>query len=251
MVLSIKSPSTQFSSRVSGIFLNVSSFVFLSVELHGQIKWQEFFTAPVVKPVLISVCLLCLQQVTGINAVLFNAAGIFSKAGLSDPKLVSFPVSAVQLVGTLIACFLVDRIGRRLLLWTNALGMGISLIGLGVYFKIYQTTSSISWLAILTSVLFSFFFSLAWGPVPWVAMAEIIPLRARGVGTSLATMTCWIMFFLVTKTYVTLESAFGNQGACWFYAGWCCAAFVIVLLFVPETKGKTLEEIEASFHSSQ
>ena len=183
--------------------------------------------------------------------MLFNAADIFSKAGLSDPKLVSFPVSVVQLVGTLIACLLVDKIGRRLLLWTNALGMAISLIGLGIYFKIYQTTNAISWLSILTSVLFSFFFSLAWGPVPWIVMAEIIPLRARGLGTGLATMTSWIMFFLVTKTYVTLESAFGNQGVCWFYAAWCCVAFVIVVLLVPETKGKTLEEIEASFHSSQ
>jgi len=222
-----------------------------SLELHGQIKCQEFFTAPVVKPLLISVGLLCLQQVTGINVVLFNAADIFSKGGLSDPKLASFPVSIVQLVGTLIASFLVDKIGRRLLLWTNALGMGISLIGLGVYFQIYQTTSSISWLSILTSVLFSFFFSLAWGPFPWVVMAEIIPFRARGVGTSLATMICWIMFFVVTKTYVSLESAFGNQGACWFYAGWCFVAFVIVVLFVPETKGRTLEEIEESFHSFQ
>jgi len=183
--------------------------------------------------------------------VLFNAADIFSKGGLSDPKLASFPVSIVQLVGTLIASFLVDKIGRRLLLWTNALGMGISLIGLGVYFQIYQTTSSISWLSILTSVLFSFFFSLAWGPFPWVVMAEIIPFRARGVGTSLATMICWIMFFVVTKTYASLESAFGNQGACWFYAGWCFVAFVIVVLFVPETKGRTLEEIEESFHSFQ
>lgn len=182
---------------------------------------------------------------------MFNAAGIFSKAGLGDPKLASLPVSLVQLLGTIITCFLVDRIGRRILLWTNALGMAASLIGLGVYFQIYENTADISWLAVLTSVLFSFFFSAAWGPVPWVVMSEIIPLRARGVGTGLATMTCWVMFFLVTKTYVTLESAFGNQGVCWFYAGFNFAAFVYVVAFVPETKGRTLEEIELSFrHNS-
>ena len=200
-----------------------------------------------VKPVLISVGLLVFQQITGINAVLFNAADIFSKAGLGDPKLVSLPVSLVQFAGTVGACYLVEKIGRRFLLWANALGMGISLIGLGVYFEIYQTHSGISWLSILTSVLFSFFFSLAWGPVPFLYMAEVIPLRARGVGTSLATMSSWVSLFLVTSTYANLESAFGNQGACWFYAGWCFVAFVIVVLFVPETKGKTLEEIEASF----
>ncbi|KAL9959646.1 hypothetical protein ACROYT_G032986 [Oculina patagonica] len=222
-----------------------------TLESHRQIDCQEFVTAPVAKPILISVILLALQQVCGINAVMFNAAGIFSKAGLGDPKLASLPVSIVQLLGTIMTCFLVDRIGRRILLWTNALGMAASLIGLGVYFQIYENTADISWLAVLTSVLFSFFFSAAWGPVPWVVMSEIIPLRARGVGTSLATMTCWVMFFLVTKTYVTLESAFGNQGVCWFYAGFNFAAFVYVFVFVPETKGRTLEEIELSFrHNS-
>ena len=198
---------------------------------------------------LISVGVLSLQQLCGMNAVLFNAADIFSKAGLSNPKLASFPVSIVQLVGTLMACFLVDRIGRRVLLWTNALGMATSLIGLGVYFEIYKTTEAISWLSILTAVLFSFFFSLAWGPVPWVVMAEFIPLRARGVGTSVAALTNWVLVFVVTKTYVTLEEAFGNQGVCWFYAGWCCVAFIFVVLFLPETKGRTLEEIEFSFQT--
>ena len=188
-----------------------------------------------------------LQQFCGINAILFNAADIFSKAGLSDPKLASSPVSIVELAGNVMAFFLVDRYGRRILLWTNALGMAASLIGLGVYFQIYETTTGISWLSVLTSVLFSFFFSLAWGPVPWVVMAEIIPLRARGVGTSLSAMVVWITLFAVTKTYESLESSIGSQGVCWFYAGWCFVAFLIVVLFVPETKGRTLEEIERSF----
>jgi len=192
--------------------------------------------------------LLFFQQITGINAVLFNAADIFSKAGLGDPKLASLPVSLVQLAGTVSACYLVEKMGRRLLLWTNALGMGISLIGLGVYFEIYKEHSGLSWLSILTSVLFSFFFSLAWGPVPFLYMAEVIPLKARGVGSSLATMASWVSLFVVTGTYSNLESEFGNQGACWFYAAWCFVAFVVVVLFVPETKGKTLEEIEVSFN---
>ena len=200
---------------------------------------------------LISAALLFLQQFSGINAILFNAADIFSKAGLSDPKLASSPVGIVELAGNIMVFFLVDRYGRRILLWTNALGMAASLIALGVYFQIYEITPGISWLSILSSVLFSFFFSFAWGPVPWIVMAEIIPLRARGVGTSLATMTCWIIFFVVTKTYVPLESSIGNQGVCWFYAGWCFVAFLIVVLFVPETKGRTLEEIESAFHSGQ
>ncbi|KAJ7379390.1 Solute carrier 2 (Facilitated glucose transporter) member 8 [Desmophyllum pertusum] len=135
-----------------------------ALDRHGQIECQEFFTVPVAKPVLISVGVLSLQQLCGMNAVLFNAADIFSKAGLSNPKLASFPVSIVQLVGTLMACFLVDRIGRRVLLWTNALGMATSLIGLGVYFEIYKTTEAISWLSILTAVFVFFLLFPGMGP---------------------------------------------------------------------------------------
>lgn len=208
---------------------------------------KEFFTTPVIKPVMLSVGLLCFQQFCGINAVLFNAADLFSKAGLSDAKLASLPLTAVQLIGNVIACLLVDRIGRCSPLWIAALGMAGSLTGLGVYFEIYETVSGISWLSIFCSVLFCFFYSLAWGPIPWIVMAEIIPLRARGLGTGISTVACWVTLFLVTKTYVTLDDAFGDQGVCWFYAGLCCCAVAFVVLLVPETKGKSLEEIESSF----
>lgn len=143
---------------------------------------KEFFTTPVIKPVMLSVGLLCFQQFCGINAVLFNAADLFSKAGLSDAKLASLPLTAVQLIGNVIACLLVDRIGRCIPLWTAALGMAGSLTGLGVYFEIYETVSGISWLSIFCSVLFCFFYSLAWGPIPWIVMAEIIPPQSPRTG---------------------------------------------------------------------
>lgn len=212
-------------------------------------SYQEFFTSPVMKPLMLSVGLLSFQQFCGINAVLFNAAEIFSKAGVSDAKLASLPLTGVQLIGNLLTCFLVDRVGRCLPLWTSALGMAISLIGLGVYFEIYESVAHISWLSILCSVLFCFFYSLAWGPIPWIVMAEIIPLRARGLGTGLSTLACWVALFLVTKTYVTLDSAIRDQGVCWFYAGLSCVACAFVVLLVPETKGRSLEEIESSFQS--
>lgn len=209
---------------------------------------REFFTAPVIKPVMLSVGLLSFQQFCGINAVLFNAADIFSKAGLSDAKLASLPLTAVQLIGNLITCVIVDRIGRCIPLWTSALGMATSLIALGIYFAIYDAVANISWLSILCSVLFCFSYSLAWGPIPWIVVSEIIPLRARGLGTGLSTVACWVALFLVTKTYVNLDKAIGKQGVCWFYAGLCCCACGFVIFLVPETRGRSLEEIESSFH---
>ena len=214
------------------------------------------------------------QQFCGVNAVLFNAAHIFSIAGFSNGKLVTIAVGLVQFVGTGLACLLMDRAGRRILLWTTALGMGVSLLALGVYFEIYippptdkgsasDTVSllgsishsvpakSISWLSILCIVLFNLIFALAWGPVPWLVMSEIFPLRARGPASSFATLVNWTLAFVVTKTYDSMAHTLTIQGVYWFYAGFCFAAFIFVYLLMPETKGKTLEEIEAIFDKNK
>ena len=162
------------------------------------------------------------QSFCGVNAMLFNAATIFGTAGFSNGKLVSITVGLVQFFGTGLACLLVNKAGRRILLWTTALGMCVSLVALGVYFEIYiepptppptegfsagnivsllgpishsVPAKSISWLSMVCIVLFYFFFSLAWGPVPWLLMSEIFPLWARGPASSFATLTSWAMAF--------------------------------------------------------
>ena len=155
----------------------------------------------------------------------------------------------------------------------------MSLVALGVYFEIYieppptPTTTdedlasdavslmgsvshsvpakNISWLSILSIVLFYLFFALAWGPVPWLVMSEIFPLRARGPASSFATLTNWTMAFIVTKTFKSIVATLTNQGVYWFYAGFYLLAFLFVCIFMPETKGKTLEEIEALFDKNQ
>lgn len=209
------------------------------------------------------------QQFCGVNAVLFNAAHIFAEAGFKDGKLVSIAVGLVQFVGTALACLVMDKAGRRILLWTTAIGMCVSLAALGVYFEIYippegessasETVSllgsishsvpakKISWLSILCIVLFNLMFALAWGPVPWLVMSEIFPLRARGPASSFATLANWTLAFVVTKTYQSMVDALFIQGVYWFYAGFCLLAFIFVLVLMPETKGKTLEEIETMF----
>ena len=198
--------------------------------------------------------------------MLFNAAHIFAVAGFTDAKLVSISVALVQFFGTGLACLVVDKTGRRILLWTNAILMCVSLLALGVYFEIYippekaaQASSllgsishsvpaeKISWLSILCLILFNLGFSLAWGPIPWLVMSEIFPLRARGPASSFATLCNWTMAFVVTKTFEDLQSALTDAGVYWFYAGWCFLGFAVVYFFLPETKGKTLEEIEAMF----
>ncbi|EDO42861.1 predicted protein [Nematostella vectensis] len=228
----------------------------------------EFCRPAIMKPLFISIALMFFQQFCGINAILFNSASIFHQAGFQDSKAVSVIIGAVQFVGTGIACLVVDKAGRKLLLWTTALGMTVSLIALGFYFELYIPTTQeqptptpallesihhsipagkISWLAITSIVVFNLVFALAWGPVPWLVMSEIFPLQARGIASSISTLCNWSLAFAVTKTFVNIEDAITIQGTYWFYGGLSFLGFLFVLMFVPETKGKTLEQIERLF----
>ena len=223
---------------------------------------REWLSPVIAKPLIISIGLMAFQQFSGINAILFNAASIFARAGFEDGKLVSIAVGVIQLFGTGLACLIMDRAGRRILLLTTAIGMFVTLVGLGVYFEIYippksdallgsishsVAASKINWLSILCLVLFNFFFALAWGPVPWLVMSEIFPLRARGPASSMATMANWLVSFIVTKTYDSMQSSLTIAGTFWFFGGCAFLGFVFVYILMPETKGKTLEEIEAFF----
>ena len=248
--------------------------IFLT-ENHERLQLRDLLSPVIAKPLMISAGLMVFQQFCGINAVLFNAASIFGTAGFSNGKLATIAVGLVQFLGTGLACLLMDKAGRRILLLTAALGMCVALVVLGVYFEIYipppttppttdgslasDTVSqlgsishsvpakSISWLSILCIVLFNLGFAIAWGPVPWLVMSEIFSLRARGPASSFATLTNWTMAFIVTMTFKSMVAAFTDQGVYWFYAGFCFAGFIFVYFLMPETKGKTLEEIEAMF----
>ena len=243
-----------------------SSFVF--VDNHEKMSFKEFCSPSVTKPLIISLGLMFFQQFCGINAVLFNCAKIFGDAGFTDGKLVSIAVGAVQVVGTAVACVIMDKAGRRILLLLGVVGMCVSLIALGFYFEVVYIPSTatptptgrfehsvdvahIKWLSILSVIVFIVFFSLAWGPIPWLVMSEIFPLRARSRASSLSTLFNWLLVFVVTKTFESLIESLTPQGTYWFYAGWCFVGFVFVFILMPETKGKTLEEIELLFDKSK
>ncbi|XP_067045658.1 solute carrier family 2, facilitated glucose transporter member 8-like [Acropora muricata] len=243
-----------------------------TLDRNESLRWRDWRSSVILQPLLISIGLMVIQQFCGVNAVLFNAASIFKDAGFDNGKVVSISVGLIQFVGTALACLLMDRAGRRILLWTMALGMCITLAGLGFYFEIYippngtdstrasdtvsllgsihnsVEASKISWLSILCLVLFNLAFALAWGPIPWLVMSEIFPLKARGPASSLATLSNWLLAFVVTKTYSSLALKLTIQGTFWFYSGCSLLGFVFVFFVMPETKGKTLEEIEAMFN---
>lgn len=193
-------------------------------------------------PLMIGITLAILQQVTGINVVLYYAPEIFKSAGLATAQAISDTVivGAVNLIFTIVAIQVVDRIGRKPLLLIASVGMGLSLGTLGITHLLgrFEGRWVLVWVLVYVAS-----FAVAMGPVVWVVMSEIFPTRIRGRAMSIATVCLWIACYAVSQFFpVMLERLAGK--VFFVYAGMCVVAFVFVVLCVPETKGKTLEEIE-------
>jgi MFS transporter, SP family, arabinose:H+ symporter len=192
---------------------------------------------------VIGVVLAIFQQITGINAVLYYAPRIFENAGFErmSALLQSVIVGLVNLLMTLVAIFTIDKIGRKPLLLVASLGMGFAFVLVGFAFYFQQATAF--WILGFI-LLYIAFFALAMGPVVWVVLSEIFPTRIRGRAMSIATVCLWISCFAVSLTFPVIADKLSESIAFWFYAAMCFACYVFVLKVLPETKGKTLEEIE-------
>ncbi|XP_072488067.1 solute carrier family 2, facilitated glucose transporter member 8 isoform X2 [Notamacropus eugenii] len=222
----------------------------------------------VYKPFLIGLSLMAFQQFSGINAMMFYADTIFEQANFKDSNLASVIVGILQVVFTAIAALVMDRAGRKILLVLSGTIMAMSCVLFGVYFKIslpspnnssnpdlrtYLNTESMGansglpWLAVFSMGFFLIGFSIGWGPIPWLLMSEIFPLQVKGLASGACVLTSWIMAFLVTKEFSSLMGFLTPYGTFWLFSSFCVLNIIFTLLFVPETKGKTLEQIEAHF----
>jgi SP family arabinose:H+ symporter-like MFS transporter len=192
---------------------------------------------------LIGIVLAIFQQITGINAVLYYAPRIFETVGLerTSALIQSVIVGFVNMIFTLFAIGTVDKFGRKPLLLFASAGMGLSLIftGTAFYFQFFKGP----WVLIFI-LSYIAFFALAMGPVVWVVMSEIFPTKIRGRAMSIATVCLWIACFLVSLTFPVLADKFDESFTFWIYALMCGFNFVFVWQVLPETKGKSLEEIE-------
>ncbi|MCL5005954.1 MAG: sugar porter family MFS transporter [Acidobacteria bacterium] len=212
-----------------------------------RLRFRDLFGERFRRPLLIGVGLAVFQQVTGVNTIIYYTPTILQMAGFksaSSAILATVLVGGVNLVMTVIALFLLDRIGRRPLLLIGIAGMGISLAHLGYLFG----ASHVSRVGILTDVLaYLACFAIGLGPVFWLLISEIYPTTIRGQAMSVASLTIWIFDLLVSVTFLSLVGAVGTKFSFWIYAAACVAAFVFSYYLVPETKGRTLEEIENSW----
>ena len=257
----LRGQRANISKEIRGIQLALQNQKKLSVK---EIL-MEFKNRSVYHPFLLVLMLMFFQQFSFINAAIYYAATIFQNAGVENAPLVSaLSIGGVQIVATVISVILVDLLGRKILLIISSVGMSLSSLVLGIQFLITDTIcggftgskttsdhavcqNNIGWLAIVASVIFIVAFSLAWGPVPWLMMSELLPLRVRSLGGSLATFVNWGCATIVTATFQMYADAVTQKFAWWSFALIMLISIVFVILFLPETKGHSLEEIEEYF----
>lgn len=196
--------------------------------------------------VFIGIMLSVFQQAIGINAVLYYAPRIFGDMGMENPMVQTVVMGVVNILFTLIAVFTVERFGRKPLLITGSVGMAIGAFGVALTFG----NASLSFVTMLSIMVYSASFMFSWGPICWVYIAEIFPNTIRGAAVSVAVAFQWIFNFIVSSTFVpmfNMHLTSGDHFGHWFTYGLygivCVVAALFVWRIVPETKGKTLEEI--------
>jgi MFS transporter, SP family, arabinose:H+ symporter len=199
------------------------------------------------KVLVIAVLLMAFSQFSGINAIMYYSTKIFTTAGVGvkDSFMASTVVGLVNLLFTLVAVALVDKAGRRILLLVGLVAQVIALGAVGWMFK-----ADVGGIFLLIAILaFIGAFAMALGPIPWILCSEIFPMRVRGRAMSVATFTIWTSCYIVAQTFPMLNdsAAVGPALTFWIYAACSLAALLFVFFMVPETKGRSLEEIEASF----
>nr|WEY18729.1 trehalose transporter 1 [Bactericera cockerelli] len=209
---------------------------------------SEVFKAMYMRPLLISIGLMFFQQMSGINAVIFYTVKIFKDAGSTiDENYCTIIVGVVNLLSTLIATAFIDRLGRKILLYISSTAMFITLATLGTFFyykSLGYDVSTLGWLPLLSFVIYVIGFSIGFGSIPWLMMGEILPAKIRGSAASLATAFNWTCTFVVTKTFNDMTALLGTHGAFWLFGVICLIGLFFVIIFVPETQGKSLEDIE-------
>jgi sugar porter (SP) family MFS transporter len=203
--------------------------------------------ADAVRPMLvIGLALAIFQQLIGINTVIYYAPTILKSAGVATSGAIQQTVfiGLTNLVFTILAVLLLDRLGRRALLLTGTAGCVIALIALGAYFASPTLQNSAGWLALTSLIVYIASFAIGLGPVFWLMISEIFPLHLRGPAMAACTVANWAFNFAISFTFLTLTHAITKQGTFWLYAGLGVIALWFFATRVPETRGRTLEEIE-------
>ncbi|MBX4270032.1 sugar porter family MFS transporter [Clostridium estertheticum] len=214
-----------------------------SIKVNEKNSWADFKSPKIMKALKVGIILAVLQQLVGINVIIYYAPQVFKAAGAKG-DLGTVTISLIGISGTLgVICsmWLIDKLGRKKLLMGGSLGMACMqlLVGASLYFNLN--------LGILTSgfiIAYLFLFNVSMGPVVWVILGEIFPNKVRGRAMAIATFCMWVANWLISQLFPMILARFGGGGAFGVFGIMCIVSFFYAWLEVPETKDKTLEEME-------
>jgi MFS transporter, SP family, arabinose:H+ symporter len=214
----------------------------ISNEEVAKVNFKDLLEPKLRKMLIIGVILAVFQQWCGINVIFYYASDIFKAAGY-DVKGIMLNIvitGTVMLIFTFIAIGTVDKFGRKILMLIGSAGLALTyaLVGLSFY------TQAVGVTVVFLTVLAIAFYSFSLAPVTWVLLSEIFPNRIRGAAMSVSVSALWIGCFTLSYFFPILNDVFGSAKTFWLYGLICAGGFVFILLMLPETKGKSLEQIE-------
>jgi sugar porter (SP) family MFS transporter len=209
--------------------------------------WREFFAPHLRGALIVGVGLGMFQQFTGINTVIYYAPKIYQAAGFESNNAAILATAGVGLVNvlmTIVSLALIDRLGRRPLLIIGNIGMGLSLAALSLSILFKVSGDLLRWIGVGSTLIYVAFFAISLGPVFWIMIAEIYPLRIRGFAMSFATALSWMSNLIVSFSFPVLVESAGAGATFAVYTLITIASLVFAIKVVPETKGLSLEQIE-------
>jgi sugar porter (SP) family MFS transporter len=218
-------------------------------------SYKEIFKPWLRNALIIAVGIMFFQQACGINTIIYYSPKIFKMAGIQSNTMSIVPslITAVfVLAATVLSISLIDKIGRRKIFFSGLTGMIIALLATGAAFYLKPVLGdTLIYVALVTILLYNSFFAFSLAPLGWLIISEVFPLKVRGVGMSIGSLTNWITNAIVAFTFLKLVNVLSPAGAFWVYAAVSIAAIIWGYHYIPETKGVSLEQIEDHWRSGK
>lgn len=215
-----------------------------TISTASKSEWRDLFKPGIFKAVIIGVCIAILGQFMGVNAVLYYGPSIFKDAGMSDPLFCQVLVGIVNTVATIIAMFIIDKLGRKRLVYFGVSGMILSLIFISFYFTERDSMHLSVYFMLAFFLLYVFCCAVSISAVVWVLLSEMYPNRIRGLAMSIAGFALWIGTYLIGQLTPWLLQNLAPAGTFLLFAVMCIPYLLIMWKLVPETAGRSLEDIE-------
>ncbi|MBA8778404.1 sugar porter family MFS transporter [Staphylococcus schleiferi subsp. coagulans] len=253
-----ESPRWLLEKRGEKAARDVMKLTYPASEIDGEIEnmkkinaisdstWTVLKSPWLLSTIIIGSVFALLQQLIGINAIIYYAPKIFAKAGLGDSTAIlsTVGIGVVNVLVTIVAIFIIDKVDRKKLLVIGNIGMVASLLIMSILIWVMGVNSA-AWIMMICLTTFIIFFGISWGPILWVMLPELFPMRARGAATGIAALVLSIGSLLVAQLFPLLTEVLEIQEVFLIFAVIGVIALFFVIKFLPETRGRSLEQIEA------